>query len=161
MGRKAEKCACACVCGHKPLNLSVLGPIFSSSSSLVSLTHFPLLSRPPLSARIPSLQLRINFSVSIWLAPSALLSSPLSTPFSHFFPATFLPKTLPHVSPRAPGPDCFFVFFSPGGRLVHLSLLLRLLLLPHRWRRGGGRGQLSAQVYSIRTLRLVFFVSDR
>lgn len=153
-----RECACACVCGHKPLNLSVLGPIFSSSSSLVSLTHFPLLSRPPLSARIPSLQLRINFSVSIWLAPSALLSSPLSTPFSHFFPATFLPKTLPHVSPRAPGPDCFFCFFFSWWPFGALVIVVAPLALAPSWEAGG---QHSAQVYSIRTLRLVFFVSDR
>lgn len=49
-------------------------------------SHIPFPSR---SHAHPSLQLRINFSVSIWLVPSALLSSSLSHSFSHFF-ATFL-----------------------------------------------------------------------
>lgn len=66
------------------LNLSAQGPIFSSFV-LVSLTHSLPIS---VSHTHASLQLRINFSVSIWLVPLALLSSPLSA-FSHFS-ATFL-----------------------------------------------------------------------
>lgn len=73
-------------CVHHNLKSVSVGGQFSFPLSLCH-SHFLF---PSDSHSHPSLQLRINFSVSIWLVPSALLSSPLSA-FSNFS-ATSLPR---------------------------------------------------------------------
>lgn len=102
-GLKVEFCVCLRAYTFKSVYAGA-NILFLSSR----VTHtFPLPSR---FRSHPSLQLRINFSVSIWLAPSALLSSPLSALFSF----------LCHFPPI---PPYFFFLSLPSPRLFPLRIV--------------------------------------
>ena len=104
-------CVFVCVCGGeggnaRTITLNLSGAVANILSLCPCVTH--TFSSPSQSRTYPSLQLRINFSVSIWLVPSApdyLL--PLSA-FSHFFHPLFS-LILPSIF-SLPSHSCYFFF---------------------------------------------------
>ena len=110
---KVKVCLCVCVCGGGEggsawtITLNLLGAVANILSLCPCVTH--TFSSPSQSRTYPSLQLRINFSVSIWLVPSAPYYLLLLAAFSHFF-RPLLSLILPSIFFPLPIQSRYFFF---------------------------------------------------